>query len=174
VVSKPKAAGGTPATVALSRAGVSFTLHPYTHQAETTSFGEEAATALGVDPQRIFKTLVVELSGAERAGHELAVAVVPVAQHLDLRALAAALGAKKATMADPGAAARSTGYVLGGISPIGQRTRLPTVLDASANAFETILVSAGKRGLQVELSPQDLVEVTSALVAPIGAPGPVA
>jgi Cys-tRNA(Pro)/Cys-tRNA(Cys) deacylase len=173
-VSKPKAVGGTPATVELSRAGVAFTLHPYTHLAEATSFGEEAATALGVDPQRIFKTLVVELAGAERAGHELAVAVVPVAQHLDLKALAAALGAKKATMADPDVAARSSGYVLGGISPIGQRTRLPTVLDASANAFETILVSAGKRGLQVELSPQDLVEVTSALVAPVGARGPVA
>lgn len=148
--------GGTPATVALTRAGVPFTLHPYAHDDAERHFGDEAVAALGVDPARIFKTLVADLGG------ELVVAVVPVAAHLDLKALAAALGAKKATMADPAAATRSTGYVLGGISPLGQRTRLRTVVDASAADFATVFVSAGKRGLQVELAPGDLVSVTRA------------
>ena len=124
-VTKAKS-GGTPATVALTRAGIVFTLHPYTHHEDATSFGDEAAAALGVAPTEIFKTLVADLGG------ELVVAVVPVSGKLDLKALAAALGAKRATMADPAAAARSSGYVVGGISPIGQRTRLRTVVDASA------------------------------------------
>ncbi|MDN5761564.1 MAG: Cys-tRNA(Pro) deacylase [Microlunatus sp.] len=148
--------GGTPATVALAEAGISFVLHPYTHHDDNTHFGAEAAAATGQDPRRIFKTLVVDLGGP------LVVAVVPVAGQLDLKALAAALEVKRATMAEPGVAARSSGYVVGGISPIGQRTPLPTVLDDSAEAFETIFVSAGRRGLQVELSPADLRAVTGA------------
>jgi Cys-tRNA(Pro)/Cys-tRNA(Cys) deacylase len=155
-------AGSTPATGALTRAGVRFALHPYEHADDERHFGEEAAAALGVDPGRIFKTLVVDLGGA------LAVAVVPVARALDLKAFAAVLGHKKAAMADSAAAERSSGYVRGGISPVGQRRPLPTVLDASAEAFETVYVSAGRRGLQVELRPADLVRVTGASVAPIG------
>lgn len=154
--------GGTPATVALTRAGVAFTLHPYTHDDATTHFGDEAAAALGVAPDRLFKTLLADL------GAELVVAVVPVAVQLDLKALAAALGAKKAAMADPAAATRSTGYVLGGISPLGQRNRLRTVVDASADLFPTVFVSAGRRGLQVELAPADLRRLTDATSAPLG------
>jgi len=153
---------GTPATVALTRAGIAHTLHPYAHADGTSSYGEEAAAALGVAPERIFKTLLADL------GAELVVAVVPVARQLDLKALASALGAKKAVMADPAAATRSTGYVLGGISPLGQRTRLRTVVDRSATDLPTVLVSAGRRGLQVELAPDDLVRATGALVAVIG------
>lgn len=159
--------GGTPATVALTAAGVAFTLHPYTHADGERHFGDEATAALGLDPARVFKTLVAELVGGALPGGGLAVAVVPVAQQLDLKALATALGAKKAAMADPAAAQRSSGYVLGGISPLGQRTALPTVVDASALAFPTVFLSAGRRGLQVELAPQDLVDVTRAEVAPI-------
>jgi Cys-tRNA(Pro)/Cys-tRNA(Cys) deacylase len=159
--SKAKPGAGTPATVALSTAGIAFTLHPYEHRAEAESFGEEAAEQLGVDPRRIFKTLVADVSG------RLVVAVVPVAGHLDLKALAQAMGAKKAQMADPQAAARSSGYVLGGISPIGQRAKLPTVVDASATSFETVFVSAGRRGLQAELSPTDLISITAASTATI-------
>ena len=151
------AAGGTPATAALTRAGVPFELHPYAHDAATTSYGEEAATALGVKPARIFKTLLADLGG------ELVVAVVPVARQLDLKALASVLGAKRATMADPAAATRSTGYVLGGISPLGQRNTLRTVVDASAAGFPTVYVSAGRRGLQLELAPADLLRVTGAV-----------
>ncbi len=156
--------GGTPATVALTRAGVPYVLHAYEHREgerhrAAISRGQEAAAATGVEPTRIFKTLLADLGG------ELVVAVVPVSGQLDLKALATALGAKKATMADPAAATRSSGYVLGGISPLGQRTRLRTVLDASAARFPTIYVSAGKRGLQVELAPADLLAVTGALSA---------
>lgn len=156
-----KKTGGTPATVALNRAGIDSTLHPYEHREDAASFGDEAAAALGIERTRIFKTLIADL------GDELVVAVVPVAQNLNLKALAAALGAKRAAMADPAAASRSSGYVMGGVSPIGQRTRLRTVLDASAAALPTIYVSAGKRGLQVELVPADLVRVTGAEVAHI-------
>jgi Cys-tRNA(Pro)/Cys-tRNA(Cys) deacylase len=166
-MARAKTSGGTPATVALGRAGVPFTLHSYEHQSETTAYGEEAAAAVGVDPHRIFKTLIAELT-LGHGGHELVVAVVPVSGSLDLKSLAAALGAKKAALADSAAASRSSGYVLGGISPFGQRTRLRTALDASASSFETVLVSAGKRGLQVELAPEDLVAVTGAVLAPIG------
>lgn len=155
-------AGGTPATVALTKAQIAHTLRPYAHDDATTAFGDEAAAALGVDPEQIFKTLVADVSG------ELVVAVVPVARQLDLKALAAACGAKKASMADPAVAARSSGYVVGGISPLGQRTRLRTVVDTSALTYATVLVSAGKRGLQVELAPADLVAATGALTAPIG------
>ena len=159
--SKP---GGTPATAALTKAGVAFTVHPYAHVEGQRHFGDEATAALGLDPERVFKTLVVELAGR---GGALAVGVVPVASQLDLKAFAAALGAKKAAMADPAAAQRSSGYVLGGISPIGQRTALDTVVDVSALGLATVFVSAGRRGLQVELDPADLVAVTGATVAPI-------
>ncbi|MDQ1011369.1 Cys-tRNA(Pro)/Cys-tRNA(Cys) deacylase [Streptomyces sp. V4I23] len=154
--------GGTPATVALTAAGTPFTLHAYDHDPSTPSYGEEAAQALGVPADRVFKTLVADVDGA------LTVAVVPVAGQLDLKALAAAVGGKRATMADPAAAERTTGYVRGGISPLGQRKRLPTVLDASASSHETICISAGRRGLEVELSPEALADLTSATVAPIG------
>ena len=155
-------AGGTPATVALTAAGVAYTLHTYAHDPASPSYGEEAAQALGVSPDRVFKTLVADVDG------ELTVAVVPVAGSLDLKALAAAVGGKRATMADPVAAERTTGYVRGGISPLGQRKRLRTVLDASAEAHATICVSAGRRGLEVELSPKDLATLTTAELAAIG------
>lgn len=149
---------GTPATVALTRAGIDFALHPYVHQDDATGYGEEAAEQLGIDPRQIFKTLIADVSG------QLVVAVVPVARQLDLKALARVRGAKKAQLADPQAATRSSGYVLGGISPIGQRTKLPTVIDSTGLGFPTIFVSAGRRGLQVELSPADLIAITEALV----------
>ena len=164
-MAKQTKASGTPATAALTRAGVPFTVHPYPHVEGQRHFGDEATAALGLDPERVFKTLVVELAGP---GGTLAVGVVPVARQLDLKAIATALGAKKAAMADPAAAQRSSGYVLGGISPLGQRTSLNTVVDESALAFPTVFVSAGRRGLQVELAPSDLVTVTGAVVAPIG------
>ena len=154
-----KPAGGTPATDALSAAGIAFTLHSYTHHDDSRDFGAEAARELGVDELRIFKTLVVDI-GAGRP--PLAVGVVPVAGQLDLKAFAAAAGAKKATMAKPAEASRSSGYVVGGISPIGQKTPLPTVLDETAQLFDTIFVSGGKRGLQVELAPDDLLAITGA------------
>lgn len=152
---------GTPATAALTAAGVPFVLHPYTHDPSAASYGAEAAEALGIDPSRVFKTLVVEVEG------RLAVGIVPVSGSLDLKAMAAALGAKKASMADPAAAQRRTGYVLGGISPLGQRQPSPTVLDASALAFGTLLVSGGRRGLDIELAPADLARLTDAVIAPI-------
>ncbi|MET7789038.1 Cys-tRNA(Pro) deacylase [Streptomyces sp. NPDC005248] len=154
--------GGTPATVALTTAGTPFITHAYDHDPASPSYGEEAAEALGVSPDRVFKTLVADVDG------NLTVAVVPVAGSLDLKALASAVGGKRAAMADPAAAERTTGYVRGGISPLGQRKRLPTVLDASARTLETICVSAGRRGLEVELSPADLASLTGALFAPIG------
>ena len=154
--------GGTPATVALTAAGVAFTVHSYDHDPSHPSYGEEAAEAMGVSPERVFKTLVADVDGA------LTVAVVPVAGQLDLKALAAAAGGKRAAMADPALAERTTGYVRGGISPLGQRKRLPTVLDESATGHDTICVSAGRRGLEVELSPRDLAKLTEAVAAPIG------
>ncbi|GAA2806150.1 Cys-tRNA(Pro) deacylase [Streptomyces showdoensis] len=157
-----KNTGGTPATVALTAANTPHTLHSYEHDPATPSYGEEAANAMGVSPTRVFKTLVADVDG------ELTVAVVPVAGQLDLKALASAVGGKRATMADPAAAERTTGYVRGGISPLGQRKRLRTVLDSSAEEHTTICVSAGRRGLEVELSPQDLATLTNAVLAPIG------
>ncbi|MFD4317565.1 Cys-tRNA(Pro) deacylase [Streptomyces sp. NPDC058548] len=157
-----KNSGGTPATVALTAAGTAFTLHAYEHDPASPSYGEEAVEALGVSPDRVFKTLVADVDG------ELTVAVVPVAGQLDLKALASAVGGKRAAMADPAAAERTTGYVRGGISPLGQRKRLRTVLDASASDHASICISAGRRGLEVELSPADLAALTSAVVAPIG------
>lgn len=160
--SKKQQSGGTPATVALTAAGVEFTVHAYEHDPSHPSYGEEAAEAMGVSPDRVFKTLVADVDG------ELTVAVVPVAGSLDLKALASAVGGKRAAMADPAAAERSSGYVRGGISPLGQRKRLRTVLDSSASAHATVCVSAGRRGLEVELAPEDLAKLTDAVLAPIG------
>ena len=153
---------GTPATVALSQAEVEFTVHAYDHDPAAPSYGTEAAEAMGVEPERVFKTLLADVDG------KLTVAVVPVSGQLDLKALAAAVGGKRAAMADPAAAERTTGYVLGGISPLGQRKKLPTVVDASALEFETVFCSAGRRGLEIELAPADLVRLASASTAPIG------
>jgi Cys-tRNA(Pro)/Cys-tRNA(Cys) deacylase len=147
---------GTPAIVAATRAGIAFTVHEYRHDPRAESYGLEAVEKLGLDPARVFKTLVADVDGT------LTVAVVPVAAQLDLRALG-----KRASMADAGAAERATGYVAGGISPLGQRRTLPTVLDASALEHETIHVSAGRRGLELELAPADLVGLTAARVAQI-------
>ena len=153
----------TPAVRALERAKVPHTLHPYTPEhAGDQGHGEAAVTALGADPRQVFKTLLARVDGA------LTVAVVPVAGTLDLKALAAASGGRKAAMAEPADAERATGYVLGGISPLGQKKSLPTVVDESALGFATVLVSAGRRGLQVELPPADLVRLTRARTAPIG------
>lgn len=154
----------TPAVVAAQQAAIEFRIHEYRHDPAAPSYGEEAAQALGVTAERVFKTLIVELEAKPR---QLAVAVVPVAKQLDLKALASASGAKKAAMAKPEEAERATGYVLGGISPLGQRKRLVTVLDASAREFTTIYVSAGRRGLEIELSPIDLQRLTDARLAPI-------
>ena len=163
---KKDRSGGTPATVALTRAGIAFTLRAYDHDPAAESFGLEAAAALGVEPERVLKTLLVNVDPSTGSGR-LVVGIVPVSGQLDLKAVAAAVGGKRAEMADPKVAERTTGYVVGGISPIGQRKQLPTVLDASALEFETVLVSGGKRGLDIELSPQDLVRVTAATVTPI-------
>lgn len=152
---------GTPATALLAKQKVTHVLHAYEHDPRAGSYGLEAVEALGLDPARVFKTLVAEVDG------KLTVGVVPVTGQLDLKALAAAVGGKKAKMADPTAAQRATGYVLGGISPLGHRSRLPVVVDASAETFETVHCSAGRRGLEVELAPADLVRLTGAVVAPI-------
>ena len=152
----------TPAVRALERARVAHTLHTYDPEhAEGHGYGEAAVAALGQDPRQVFKTLVARVDGT------LTVAVVPVAGSLDLKALAAVTGGRKATMADPADAERTTGYVLGGISPLGQRKALPTVVDESALDFPTVMVSAGRRGLQVELAPADLVRLTRARTAAI-------
>jgi Cys-tRNA(Pro)/Cys-tRNA(Cys) deacylase len=153
---------GTTATIALDRAKVPFTLHEYEHDPRSGSYGIEASDALGVPPERVFKTLVAAVDGGT-----LAVGVVPVHRQLDLKALAAAVGAKKAAMADVTAAERATGYVAGGISPLGQRKRLPVVIDSSALALATMFCSAGRRGLEIELAPADLIRVAGARVAAI-------
>ncbi len=152
---------GTPATVALTAAGIRFAEHAYHHDPATTNYGLEAASALGLDPDRVFKTLLADVDG------RLVVGIVPVTGKLDLKALAAAVGGKRAEMADPAVAERKTGYVVGGISPIGQKTALPTVLDETAELWDTIYVSGGRRGLDLELAPADLIRATSAIVADI-------
>jgi Cys-tRNA(Pro)/Cys-tRNA(Cys) deacylase len=148
--------------MALERAGIPFTVHEYAHDPRHESYGREASEALGVAPDRVFKTLIAEVDGA------LVVGVVPVEGQLDLKALAAAAGGKKAAMAQAAAAERATGYVTGGISPVGQRKRLPVVVDESALRFPTVFCSAGRRGLEIELAPADLVRATDAKVASIG------
>jgi Cys-tRNA(Pro)/Cys-tRNA(Cys) deacylase len=156
---------GTPALDILTAAGVAFTVHEYDHTA-SDHFGDETVAALGVTGERVFKTLIASITMSGKP--ELVVGIVPVSGQMDLKALAAAVGAKRADMADPAAAQRSSGYVVGGISPLGQRTRLRTVVDASAVTYETVLVSGGRRGLQVELAPADLVRLTDGQVAEIG------
>jgi Cys-tRNA(Pro)/Cys-tRNA(Cys) deacylase len=156
-----RSTGGTPATVALTRAGIAFTEHVYTHDPAAASYGSEAAEVLGLDPARVFKTLFTSVDG------RLVVGVVPVSGQLDLKAVAAAVGGKKATMADPAAAERATGYVVGGISPVGQKRAHPTVLDDSAMTLDVVYVSGGRRGLDLGLSPADLLRVTGATLAPI-------
>jgi Cys-tRNA(Pro)/Cys-tRNA(Cys) deacylase len=153
---------GTTATVALERAGIPFTVHEYAHDPRSDSYGREASEALGVSPDRVFKTLIASVDGGLVAG------VVPVDGQLDLKALAAAAGGKRAAMAEVAAAERATGYVAGGISPVGQRRRLPVVIDASAMAHPTVFCSGGRRGLEIELAPADLVRAASATVASIG------
>ena len=156
---------GTAATALLTRQGIAHTVHTYAHDPRAESYGAEAAEALGVVSGRVFKTLVADVDGA------LAVGVVPVAAQLDLKALAAAVGGKKAAMADVAAAQRATGYVAGGISPVGQRRRLPVVIDATALDFPTVFCSGGRRGLEIELAPGDLVRAANATVAPISRAG---
>jgi Cys-tRNA(Pro)/Cys-tRNA(Cys) deacylase len=155
---------GTTATITLQRAKVPFTLHEYTHDPRRESYGMEASEALRVPPERVFKTLVAAVDGS------LAVGVVPVHRQLDLKALAAATGGKKAVMADVAAAERATGFVAGGISPVGQRRRLPVVVDESALALGTMFCSGGRRGLEIEIAPADLIKAAGATVAAIAAP----
>ncbi len=157
----------TPAIRVAQAAGISFRLHRYQHDPQADSFGREAADKLGVPPEQVLKTLVAQ-AGARR----LVLAVLPVADRLDLKKLAAALGTKRADLADPAAAERATGYVLGGISPLGGRKTLPTLVDVSALDHATILVSAGQRGLQMELSPADLIRLTRATTTDLKAPSP--
>lgn len=164
MTSRPRGAAATPATVALTRAGVTFTTLAYEHDPAAPSYGLEAAEALGLPAAQVFKTLLADLDGA------LVVAVVPVTGSLDLKALAAAGGGKRAAMADPARAARVTGYVVGGISPVGQKKPLPTYLDSSAAAYEVVFVSGGRRGFDVGLAPADLMAVTGATLAPIATP----
>jgi Cys-tRNA(Pro)/Cys-tRNA(Cys) deacylase len=152
---------GTPATVALRAAGIAFVEHAYSHDPGTATFGLEAADALGVEPDRVFKTLLVEVDG------HLVVGVVPVTGKLDLKALAAVVGGKKAAMADPILAERRTGYVRGGISPIGQKTEHQTVIDETAELWDTVFVSGGRRGFDIELSAADLQRATNATLAAI-------
>jgi Cys-tRNA(Pro)/Cys-tRNA(Cys) deacylase len=151
----------TPAVDTARKAGVEFELLSYAHDPGAESYGFEAAEALGLDPSSVYKTLVASVDG------RLAVAVVPVDRSLDLKALADALGGKRAEMAPADAAQRATGYVLGGISPLGQRRRLPTVVDAAALSLPRIHVSAGRRGLELALAPADLVRLCGATTAPI-------
>jgi Cys-tRNA(Pro)/Cys-tRNA(Cys) deacylase len=162
VAKKARGVGGTPATVALTAAGIAFEVRAYDHDPRAASYGMEAAEALGVEPARVFKTLLASLDG------KLVVGIVPVSGQLDLKALARALGGSKAVMAEVAAAERATGYVAGGISPVGQKRAHPTVLDESALAHDTILVSGGRRGFDIELAPNDLVAVTGAVTATIG------
>lgn len=151
----------TPAVVTAKRAGITFRLHEYDHDAAARSYGIEAAEKLNVEAARVFKTLVADADG------RLVVGIVPVSASLDLKALAAAAGAKRADLAEQAAAERATGYVAGGISPLGQKKRLRTILDNSATAFATIFVSAGRRGLEIELAPADLIRLCSGELAAI-------
>ncbi|MDN5917858.1 MAG: Cys-tRNA(Pro) deacylase [Pseudonocardia sp.] len=162
---------GTPATALLTKRKITHRVHTYVHRGGTewsaggtrvnTAYGAEAADALGQDPRRVFKTLVALVDGTMTVG------IVPVTATLDLKALATAAGGKRARMAEVTDAERTTGYVAGGISPLGQRKRLPTVVDASVHDFATLYCSGGRRGLEIELSPDDLIALTSATVAPI-------
>jgi Cys-tRNA(Pro)/Cys-tRNA(Cys) deacylase len=161
VAANKKSTDATPAFIALHRANIPFTPHAYVHDPRADSFGMEAAQALGVEPGRVFKTLMAEVDG------ELCVGVVPVMGSLDLKALADALGGKRAQMADAAQAQRATGYVIGGISPLGQKKRHRTVIDKTSAHWPTIFVSGGRRGLEAELQPNDLILLTDAVIARI-------
>ena len=162
MTARRKTPAGTPALRVLAESGVAHEVLAYKHDPRAAEYGKEAAEALGVDPARVLKTLVAVVDGT------LTVAVVPVAGRLDLKALATAVGGRRADLAEAAAAERATGYVVGGISPLGQRTRLRTVVDAAALDHPSVLVSAGRRGLDVALAPADLVALTGAVVAPVG------
>lgn len=155
---------GTPATAVLVEHRIEHSVHPYEHDATRDSYGAEAVDALGLDPARVFKTLVTDVDG------RLTVALVAVTARLDTKALAAAAAAKKARMADPERIQRVTGYVLGGVSPLGQRSTLSTFIDSSVTGHDTVYCSAGRRGLQIELAPDDLIRLTAATLAPIARP----
>jgi Cys-tRNA(Pro)/Cys-tRNA(Cys) deacylase len=154
--------GGTRATELLTGLGIPHTVHRYDHDPRHPSYGQEASEALGVPPERVFKTLVADVDG------QLTVGVVPVTGSLDLKALAAAVGGKRAVMADPAQAEKSSGYVTGGIAPIGLRRPLPVVVDESALHYASVFCSAGQRGLEIELAPADLVKAAVARTAAIG------
>ena len=160
-MAKRTASSGTPATVALAAAGIPFSVHPYEHDPAAPSYGLEAAAALGVEPDRVFKTLLADTELG------IVVGVVPVTGMLDLKALASTVGAKRASMADPAVAERRTGYVVGGISPVGQKTAHVTVVDETAQLFDTVFVSGGRRGLDIELAPDDLLVAVSGRYAAI-------
>ncbi len=159
----------TPATKILDKAGIEYRLHRYEHDPAAQSYGTEAADKLGLNPERVFKTLLA----CSETG-ELLVAVVPVTGTLDLKSLASAAGTKKTSMAEPGAAQRSTGYLLGGISPLGQKKRLRSFIDSSAEQWPTVYVSGGRRGLEIELCPRRLAEQTGAQFRPLARPGKAA
>jgi len=152
----------TPATIAAKKAGITFKVHEYSHDANASSYGEEAAQLLGISSSQVFKTLLIQ-----NPQNQLAVAILPVSHQLNLKAVAKALGMKKVSMAKPAEAEKATGYVLGGISPLGQKKRLPFMIDQSANEFQTIFISGGRRGLEIELNPKDLIKLCNAKVANI-------
>jgi len=154
----------TPATAALDAAKIGYQLHNYDHNPANTNYGAEAARALGIDPEQMFKTLIIDIG---QVRPELAVAVVPVAGQLGLKQFAQAVGVKKAAMANPTLAVRTTGYVLGGVSPLGQKVALVTIIDETALLWDTIFVSAGRRGLDLEIAPADLAQLTQASFADI-------
>lgn len=156
---------GTPATLALTRAQVPHTIHEYVHDPRVRAFGEESVAALGLNPEQVLKTLVANVDGKPTIG------VVPVSGHLDLKALAHAAGGRRAEMASAELAERLTGYVVGGISPIGHRRSLPTYVDEQAILFDVVYVSGGRRGLSIGIAPDDLVSITGARWAPIGRDG---
>ncbi|MEO6122648.1 MAG: Cys-tRNA(Pro) deacylase [Ilumatobacteraceae bacterium] len=158
--------GGTPAMLMLQAAGIDFTVHEFAHHPGEGNYGTVAAAALGLDPDQVFKTLLAKVEGLPTPG--IAVGIVPVSGQLSLKELATAVGGKRAEMCDPAVAQRVTGYVVGGISPFGQKKLLSTAIDETCELYDTIFVSGGKRGLDIEIAPEDLIQVLGAVVAPIG------